>query len=112
MANNKAVLGVAGRRVERRRKELRARREKLGSYEKLAQELGVNVSYVHGFLKHGRVPMSKRVRELMGIGRINKNSKGGKVYRERSEKAKAKGWSGLSEALTAMDNGVWELPEK
>ncbi len=109
MANNKAVSSGEGSNVKRRRKKLSLRREKLGSFDKLAQELGVNVSYVYRFIKQGDVPVSKRVRTAMGIDVV---SKGAEIYRGRSERAKAKGWSGLSEALTALDRGEWELPEK
>lgn len=109
MANNGAQGSAGAESLALRRGELSQRRERLGSYAALADELGVNVRYVYDFVMKGCVPASRRVREAMGIYVA---SRGKRIYDRRSALARAKGWSGLSEALTALDRGDWELPRK
>ncbi len=108
MANNKAVLGGGKKKIERRRAVLKARREKLGSYDKLAKELGVNVSYIYRFIKQGEVPVNKRIREAMGIDVV---SRGAERYRALSEKARAKGWRSWSAYCRAVSSGEVEVIE-
>jgi len=109
MANNRAEKGGGKKKVERRRAVLKARREKLGSYDKLAKELGgVNVFYIYRFIKRGEVPVNKRIREAMGIDVV---SKGAERYRALSEKARAKGWRSWSAYCRAVSSGEVEVIE-
>ncbi len=89
MANNKAGTSGAGEILAQRRRELDARREKLGSYAALAKELGVNFRYVFEFIRDGIVPKNKQVRKLMGIVVV---SRGAERYRALSEIARMAGW--------------------
>jgi len=49
------------------RKRLIIEYSKIGSYAKLARKYGVNVRYLHDFIKHGKVPASKQVWKKMRV---------------------------------------------
>ena len=94
------------------RTEFWERKTALRSYQKLADELGVSKGTLQRFVKYGKVPASKELRDKLGINPPKEPSRGKLIYDARSEKARLKGWESLSEFLTAVDNGEAEIPHK
>jgi hypothetical protein len=53
--------------TEKPRKRLFRHYRRLGSYQRVADARGVNVSYVYDFLVHGIVPVNKQIQVALGI---------------------------------------------
>ena len=109
MTNNSTASEIRAALLISQRRSLAAAHSDAGSYRKLADILGVkHHSYIANFVKDGTLPNIK-AQKAMGI---YQPSKGQERYETESQKAKAKGWTGISEFLTAVRNDKIELPEK
>ena len=49
------------------REHLRSRYSALGGWDALADELGINVSYVYDYVEHGIIPRSREIQKVLGI---------------------------------------------
>ena len=110
MTNNKDRKSELTPAQELRRQEIeRLAAEK--TYRGLMDDLGLsNTSYLSDFVKWGIIPSNKQIADAMGIPK--RVSKGARVYRALSEKAKAAGWESWSEFCTAVLNGETPITSK
>ena len=78
--------------------------QKEGSFEKLAEKLGVNVSYVYDYLVKGIIPSNPEIRHKMGI--YTAKEKYRRRRRERLDQiARDAGYTGWSNYETKILKG-------
>jgi hypothetical protein len=59
--------------LEKPRRRLIRQKQHLGSWHKVAAARGLNVFYVHDFVKHGNIPTNKKIQRALGIPRVPKS---------------------------------------
>jgi len=98
--------------MNKNQKRLYELKKKFGSYYALSVHLGIpNRKYVWEYIKLGQIPGNKYYCKKLGI-KFPKLNYSRRKWKGLDEKAQERGWTGISEYLTAIINDEAEIPPK
>ena len=110
MTNNTQSKRISAIPPHPARQTLAQAHRRAGSYRQLAEDLGIkHHNVISNFVKHGKIPKSKKDKIALGI---YEPSKGKKKYDQSNIRARAKGWDSWNEYQLAINAGQIELPTK
>ena len=98
--------------MNKNQKRLYVLKKKFGSYDALSVHLGIPYKdIVWKYIKLGQKPGNREYCEKMGI-KLPKLNYSRRKWKGLDEKAQERGWTGISEYLTAIINDEAEIPPK